>query len=170
MRNDQNDNAHDVHTYQDAHGIPDCQDGLDGLVSREGRDGPVCNDGDDHDSAAATLPDKRPGSVDSDYEFRHRSWKNPRDWASLLLIEAVYFYRVAISPLKPVPTCRFQPTCSAYALEALQVHGLFRGLWLSTIRILKCAPWHPGGYDPVPPPRHHNKSRQAASEPPTEEN
>ncbi|WQD13157.1 MAG: hypothetical protein U1U88_001340 [Lawsonella clevelandensis] len=75
MRNDQNDNAHDVHTYQDAHGVPDCQDGLDGLVSREGRDGPVCNDGDDHDSAAATLPDKRPGSVDSDYEFRHRSWK-----------------------------------------------------------------------------------------------
>ena len=111
----------------------------------------------------------RPGAVDSDYAFRPRSWRNPRDWASLLLIEAVYFYRVAISPLKPVPTCRFSPTCSAYALEALQVHGLFRGLWLSTIRILKCAPWHPGGYDPVPPPRHHTHPRQAAPTP-TEEN
>ncbi|PZP88373.1 MULTISPECIES: membrane protein insertion efficiency factor YidD [Lawsonella] len=125
---------------------------------------------DDHSPNSAS----RPGAIHSDYEFRHRSWKNPRDWASLLLIEAVYFYRTAISPLKPVPTCRFQPTCSAYALEALQVHGFFRGLWLSTIRILKCAPWHPGGYDPVPPPRHHNTPRHGASHTtthtPTEEN
>lgn len=110
----------------------------------------------------------RPGSVDSEYEIRERSWKNPKDWANLALIEAVYFYRVGMSQLKPIPTCRFYPTCSSYALEALQVHGLFRGLWLSTIRILKCAPWHPGGYDPVPPPRKRKKLKHLNGELPAE--
>ncbi|GEM_PF-974751 len=109
-------------------------------------------------------PENRPGSVDSEHEFRKRSWKNPKDWPSLVLIEAVYFYRVGMSQLKPVSTCRFYPTCSAYALEALQVHGLFRGLWLSTVRILKCAPWHPGGYDPVPPPRQRKKLKHLHGE------
>ena len=62
----------------------------------------------------------------------------------------VHFYR-RLSPYKPVPTCRFSPTCSSYALEALEKHGAIRGTWLSTVRILKCQPFHPGGYDPVPP-------------------
>ncbi|WP_018131405.1 membrane protein insertion efficiency factor YidD [Effusibacillus pohliae] len=65
---------------------------------------------------------------------------------ALLLIQ---FYRNWISPLKP-PTCRFYPTCSAYALEAIEKHGLWRGGWLIAIRLVKCGPWHPGGHDPVP--------------------
>lgn len=62
----------------------------------------------------------------------------------------IRFYRKAISPLKP-PTCRFYPTCSAYALEALETHGALKGSWLSVRRICRCHPFHPGGYDPVPP-------------------
>lgn len=64
----------------------------------------------------------------------------------------VIFYRKFISPLKP-PTCRFYPTCSAYALEALEKHGAVRGSVLAARRIVKCHPFHPGGIDPVPPPR-----------------
>ncbi|MFF2482027.1 membrane protein insertion efficiency factor YidD [Paenibacillus sp. NPDC058071] len=62
----------------------------------------------------------------------------------------VLFYRKAISPLKP-PTCRFYPTCSAYALEALEKHGAVKGSWLAAKRIARCHPFHPGGFDPVPP-------------------
>lgn len=62
----------------------------------------------------------------------------------------IRFYRRWISPLKP-PTCRFYPTCSAYALEALEVHGAAKGSWLAVKRICKCHPFHPGGVDPVPP-------------------
>jgi hypothetical protein len=64
----------------------------------------------------------------------------------------VIFYRKFVSPLKP-PTCRFYPTCSAYALEAIEVHGALKGTYLAAKRILKCHPWHPGGVDPVPPPK-----------------
>jgi conserved hypothetical protein YidD len=65
---------------------------------------------------------------------------------------AIVFYRRFISPLKP-PTCRFHPTCSAYALEAIETHGALRGGWLAVRRILRCHPFHPGGFDPVPPPK-----------------
>lgn len=59
-------------------------------------------------------------------------------------------YRKFISPLKP-PTCRFYPSCSAYALEALEKHGAVKGSWLAAKRIARCHPFHPGGIDPVPP-------------------
>ena len=61
----------------------------------------------------------------------------------------VRFYQIAISPLKP-PTCRFTPTCSSYALEALRRHGLFKGGMLAIRRIMRCHPWGGSGYDPVP--------------------
>ncbi|MBH5318090.1 membrane protein insertion efficiency factor YidD [Paenibacillus sp. GSMTC-2017] len=61
----------------------------------------------------------------------------------------VHFYRKAISPWKP-PTCRFYPTCSAYALEAIERHGPAKGAWLAAKRIGRCHPFHPGGFDPVP--------------------
>lgn len=60
----------------------------------------------------------------------------------------VKFYRKLISPLKP-PTCRFYPTCSQYTMEALEKYGAFRGVILGLKRILKCHPFHPGGYDPL---------------------
>lgn len=68
---------------------------------------------------------------------------------SRLLILCIRFYQIFISPLKP-PTCRFYPTCSAYAIEAIQKEGPVKGTWLAIKRIAKCHPFHPGGYDPVP--------------------
>jgi putative membrane protein insertion efficiency factor len=61
----------------------------------------------------------------------------------------IRFYRSAISPWTPA-SCRFSPTCSQYALEALAKHGLLKGSWLSLKRILRCHPWGGSGYDPVP--------------------
>ena len=69
-----------------------------------------------------------------------------------VLLLPVHAYRKVISPLLP-PTCRFYPSCSTYAVEALTVHGALRGSWLTVRRLLRCGPWHPGGIDPVPPPR-----------------
>ena len=65
------------------------------------------------------------------------------------LIWLVRFYQVCISPLKPA-CCRFTPTCSAYAIEALRKHGPIKGLWLAIWRVLRCNPWGGSGYDPVP--------------------
>ena len=67
-----------------------------------------------------------------------------------VMIACVRFYMRALSPLKTVPTCRFSPTCSAYALEALEKYGAAKGFWLALKRLFKCHPLHPGGYDPVP--------------------
>ncbi len=61
----------------------------------------------------------------------------------------IRFYQVAISPFTP-SVCRYSPTCSQYSLEALQKHGLFKGSWLATKRIISCNPWGGKGYDPVP--------------------
>ena len=65
------------------------------------------------------------------------------------LILVVRFYRVAISPWLGT-RCRYQPTCSSYAIEALQVHGALKGSWLAARRIGRCHPWGGSGYDPVP--------------------
>lgn len=80
-------------------------------------------------------------------ERDERPRPSPLAW---VLLAPVHVYRRVISPLLP-PTCRFYPSCSAYAVEALTVHGAFRGGWLTLRRLLKCGPWHPGGIDPVPP-------------------
>jgi putative membrane protein insertion efficiency factor len=69
-----------------------------------------------------------------------------------LLVRLIRGYQIHVSPALP-PTCRFYPSCSAYAVEALEVHGVARGTGLALWRLLKCAPWHPGGIDPVPPGR-----------------
>jgi hypothetical protein len=65
-----------------------------------------------------------------------------------IAIMMIKFYRLFISPLKP-PTCRFVPTCSEYALQAIEKYGIIRGGKMAISRILRCHPFHPGGYDPV---------------------
>lgn len=66
-----------------------------------------------------------------------------------LLCLPIRFYRRCISPLTP-PSCRFTPTCSEYALQAIMKHGPLKGLWLAARRLLRCHPWGGSGYDPVP--------------------
>lgn len=65
------------------------------------------------------------------------------------IVFVIQLYRNMVSPLR-LPTCRFTPTCSQYAVDALTEYGLVRGTWLSAIRLLKCGPWHRGGWDPIP--------------------
>ena len=67
-----------------------------------------------------------------------------------LLIAFLRAYRAVISPMYG-QVCRYHPTCSAYALEAISTHGSIRGTWLAGRRLLRCHPWAAGGYDPVPP-------------------
>jgi putative membrane protein insertion efficiency factor len=66
-----------------------------------------------------------------------------------LLIVPIRLYQRFLSQLKIQPTCRFHPTCSSYAIRAIETFGPLKGLYLSFRRILKCQPFHPGGYDPV---------------------
>jgi len=74
-----------------------------------------------------------------------------------LLQWPIHFYRRFLSPLKP-PACRFYPSCSQYALEAIELHGASKGLWLAFRRLVKCHPFHPGGFDPVPPRERQNSA------------
>lgn len=71
-------------------------------------------------------------------------------WAvgRLILTSVIRFYRRFISPFLP-PVCRFYPTCSQYALEALERYGMLKGCWLTLKRLSKCHPYHPGGFDPL---------------------
>lgn len=73
------------------------------------------------------------------------------------VIAAIHLYRHTISPLR-LPTCRFMPTCSQYAVDALSEYGLVRGGWLAVVRLAKCGPWHRGGWDPIPE-RHESCAR-----------
>ena len=68
---------------------------------------------------------------------------------NFILILPIRFYQLCISPLFP-PTCRFTPSCSEYAIQALRKHGAIKGLWLIVKRISRCHPWGGSGYDPVP--------------------
>ena len=65
------------------------------------------------------------------------------------VIFLIQLYRHMVSPLRPA-TCRFVPTCSQYAVDALNEYGLIRGSWLAAARLAKCGPWHEGGWDPIP--------------------
>ncbi|GIP37637.1 hypothetical protein J31TS4_09170 [Paenibacillus sp. J31TS4] len=87
------------------------------------------------------MDSRRAGSAAGRSSLRKRAAQAP-----------IRFYRRFLSPLKP-PTCRFYPTCSQYALESIEVHGVLKGLYLAVRRIVKCHPFHPGGIDYVPPRR-----------------
>ncbi|MBF6394203.1 membrane protein insertion efficiency factor YidD [Nocardia cyriacigeorgica] len=83
-----------------------------------------------------------------------------------ILIFLIELYRTYVSPTR-MPVCRFTPTCSEYAVTALRTRGLFIGLGLTVVRLAKCAPWHPGGWDPVPERRrraeHGNEATAESS-------
>lgn len=79
--------------------------------------------------------------------------------ASKALRGAVRAYQLTLTPVFG-GQCRFYPSCSAYAMEALAVHGAARGSLLATQRILRCHPWNPGGIDPVPPAHHRDEMKQ----------
>ena len=66
----------------------------------------------------------------------------------------IRLYQIFISPFLG-GNCRFTPTCSQYAIEAIEIHGAFKGCWLAVCRLGRCHPFHPGGYDPVPPKISH---------------
>jgi hypothetical protein len=68
----------------------------------------------------------------------------------ILLIGVIRAYQMALSPFLPPNTCRFYPTCSVYAVDAIRKYGSVKGGWMAARRIAKCHPYHPGGYDPVP--------------------
>lgn len=68
----------------------------------------------------------------------------------MLALGMIRFYKRFISPALP-PSCRFEPSCSQYTYEAIEIHGVMKGTWLGIKRISRCHPLHPGGYDPVPP-------------------
>lgn len=70
----------------------------------------------------------------------------PLTWPMIALVR---LYQLVISPALP-SSCRFHPSCSRYTLEALQRYGALKGGWLGALRLVRCGPWHPGGYDPVP--------------------
>lgn len=74
-------------------------------------------------------------------------------WARRLIIG----YQEYLSGLKMGPTCRFDPTCSNYALTAFSRHGIVKGFFLTLGRLARCGPWHPGGWDPVPPKRRSQR-------------
>jgi uncharacterized protein len=82
--------------------------------------------------------------------------------AARLLVVLLTGYRRFVSPVLG-PHCRFYPSCSAYALRAVQVHGALRGSWLAVRRLSRCHPFHAGGLDPVPPARSAARSAAAAA-------
>lgn len=79
----------------------------------------------------------------------NKAWMLFSKFIGWLLLIPIYFYRLCISPLLP-PSCRFTPTCSEYAVQAIRRHGPFKGTWLAVRRILRCRPGGGSGYDPVP--------------------
>ena len=82
-------------------------------------------------------------------EIIGKIWRTLLHYLGMLLIMPIRFYQKYISPLTP-PTCRFTPSCSQYAIEAIRKHGPFKGFYLAVWRILRCNPWDGSGYDPVP--------------------
>ena len=73
-----------------------------------------------------------------------------KHWPANLLVLIIRGYQLLISPMLG-PRCRFHPTCSQYAIDALRMHGAVKGSWLALRRVLRCHPFHPGGHDPVSP-------------------
>lgn len=74
----------------------------------------------------------------------------PGHWPRLALLALIRLYQLTLSRLLPANTCRFYPTCSRYGYEAIARYGVIKGGWLAAYRVLRCNPFNPGGFDPVP--------------------
>lgn len=83
-------------------------------------------------------------------------WEIIKKGLGFIFLIPVYFYKFFISPFTPA-SCRYTPTCSTYAIEAVKIHGPFKGTWLAAKRIARCHPWGSSGYDPVPPKKSKEK-------------
>lgn len=90
-----------------------------------------------------------------------------KTWPRRSIIFSIELYRTWVSPMR-LPTCRFEPSCSTYAVEALTEYGAIRGSWLSVVRLLKCGPWHKPGYDPIPERHNAHKDSGSDAQAPTE--
>ncbi len=88
--------------------------------------------------------------------FRQLAKVNPSAILSFPLICILRVYKLCVSPLLG-PHCRFEPTCSSFAIDAIKTYGIGKGIFLSLNRLRKCHPWHTGGYDPVPSKPKDNK-------------
>ncbi|MFC5938396.1 membrane protein insertion efficiency factor YidD [Corynebacterium choanae] len=91
---------------------------------------------------------------------------DPQRPATRIIIRLIRWYQHYISPLKNGSTCRFEPTCSAYGLQAITTAGPLKGSLLTIARISKCGPWHPGGFDPPPGWQDPSQLYEAAPDPP----
>jgi hypothetical protein len=76
--------------------------------------------------------------------------RTPRNWARIAMLGLIRLYQMTLSRGLPEGTCRFYPSCSHYGYQAIYRHGVFKGLGMSAWRVLRCNPFNPGGYDPVP--------------------
>lgn len=79
--------------------------------------------------------------------------RTPRYWPRWVLLLLIRLYQLTFSRLLPANTCRFYPTCSHYGYEAIYYYGALKGGWMALWRVLRCNPFNPGGYDPVPKPK-----------------
>ena len=82
--------------------------------------------------------------------LRDIQWRNPLNWSRMLLLALIRLYQMTISRAMPPNTCRFYPSCSHYGYQAIYKHGAVKGSFMAAWRVLRCNPFNPGGYDPVP--------------------
>ena len=90
-----------------------------------------------------------PSEYPSEPRLRDLS-RTPRNWPRLVLLALIRLYQMTISRAMPADTCRFYPSCSHYGYQAIYKHGALKGSVMATWRVLRCNPFNPGGYDPVP--------------------
>lgn len=108
-------------------------------------------------------PGERSADVLKKAPVRRSLWELMEDALVFLLAAPIRLYRLVLSPAVG-QVCRFHPSCSRYALGALHAHGPFKGSWLTVKRLARCQPFHPGGIDPVPPPRGRRARRLGVPE------
>lgn len=91
-----------------------------------------------------------PQDYPNEPRLRDLEWRNPLNWPRGIILSLIRLYQMTLSRAMPPNTCRFYPSCSHYGYQAIYKHGAFKGSFMATWRVLRCNPFNPGGYDPVP--------------------